>query len=906
MATKKLIDTITDWNINTDIYDIANNIRNLQKRYIEDEDETTLSLGLFGFIGDTEAKKIQIATTMAGQLGNEMFPTRARLTKNVLAHAIYHGIEGINAVPAKMAITLCINLEDIETYEEDNRFYLDSESPIFIEEYEFHLDFDVMITRKRTAKGYSYSAQYIVTDENDNPIINRLSNITNPYLGQPFIINIGSQPYLGIQAIVRQCTVETVPDTLTSDSLIENKSYTFHFENQLADFNVTIIEGDKEYHLTPYIYGTNADETELYCWYLYVADDTIRITFDSRSFMPSLNSEIYIKVFTTTGFDGNFEYLNIDRLSSGIYVDLDSDNYNYNTISCYLVGLTDSVDGSDRKNKEELQKLIPKAALARGSITTDEDLINYFDLINNDVNRLIMQKKVDNQLARVWYGYFLLKDDYNNIIPTNSIDLRLILNSGDYVICNDGRYILPAGTIIKYDTITNEGMVIDDARVPVLFSDQYYNPYTYYYMTIYNLVLCRDPLYAAFYLTNCNYNSFFKYDYVNYECEVQFVANRFHFERKLLYDQDVYSMSFSIAQSINDETLQMYSEDLITYYDDEGNEIEEEVTTENIKTVLVFYREGFPYRWIECTLVEAHTTAAIYKFQIELFTDSMMDSNNNLKLIGANVIGSRNKLYGYFPEECDVDLYILAKLPTTEEIEYPRKDLDNIAPGYEDFVVTNVYRATSGIRIFTNYTNVLTTKVKVDDKTDTVYHVSGVPVVGRHYLTDEESVKFLIEAIDEKKDYIDYCLELIKNNMNIDFRYFNTYGPSKTYTIERDTDNYIGHIDIDMRLKVSLRDESDANTIPDIKAFIKEMIEDLNDRGDWHTSDLIQAVMNRFEDRIYFIEFVGFNEFDADDQHIILKEVEDPTTVPEFINIRNRKNVESNMLEPCIDIETVI
>ena len=39
---------------------------------------------------------------MAGQLGNEMFPTRAKLDKNILAHAIYCNIGQINAIPAEM------------------------------------------------------------------------------------------------------------------------------------------------------------------------------------------------------------------------------------------------------------------------------------------------------------------------------------------------------------------------------------------------------------------------------------------------------------------------------------------------------------------------------------------------------------------------------------------------------------------------------------------------------------------------------------------------------------------------------------------------------------------------------------------------------------------------------------
>ena len=106
----------TDWNINSDIYDIVDTVHNVQKRYIEDEDETTLSLGIFGYISDIESKKIQTSTIMAGQLGNEMFPTRARLTKNILTHSAYTGITDFNAVPAMMTVTICIKTEDIANY----------------------------------------------------------------------------------------------------------------------------------------------------------------------------------------------------------------------------------------------------------------------------------------------------------------------------------------------------------------------------------------------------------------------------------------------------------------------------------------------------------------------------------------------------------------------------------------------------------------------------------------------------------------------------------------------------------------------------------------------------------------------------------------------------------------------
>ena len=65
---------------------------------------------------------------------------------------------------------------------------------------------------------------------------------------------------------------------------------------------------------------------------------------------------------------------------------------------------------------------------------------------------MIIQKKIDNQQERVYYAYNVLKDSALNVVPSNTIDIkidkRFLIESN----LNDSqapRYILRSGSVIK-------------------------------------------------------------------------------------------------------------------------------------------------------------------------------------------------------------------------------------------------------------------------------------------------------------------------------------------------------------------------------------------------------------------------------------------------------------------------
>ena len=511
-----------------------------------------------------------------------------------------------------------------------------------------------------------------------------------------------------------------------------------------------------------------------------------------------------------------------------------------------------------------------------------------------------MQKKVDIQLSRVWYAYFVLKDENKDIIPTNSIMMELITNNGTMNLADDGRYVLPAGTIVRYDTTNNIGKIIDEASVPELYSDEYFGSNYYYYMTVYNIIVNPDPLYAAFYLTVSNRDSFFNFNWVNENSILQFVAARCNFQRNLLTDQQIYKFSFTMAQSITND-FELYIEEEI---EEEDPLTHEKYTitnvTNNMKCILVLYKEGAPYRWVEAELTNYEKSGFLSTWEVNMETDNGLDNENLIKINNLHVATKEKDInYGYFEPNTKAVLYILAKFKTDK---FGRYDLDSIAPGFDDYTVTNVYEVDGGINFYENFTNVLDTKIKAKTGKDNEFTVTNVPVVGLHYMMEEQNADYLVDAITERKAYIDYCLILLENSMNVDFKFFNTYGPSMTYSIGDKFDTMINHVDLCLKFRVSLKSSSDIYTKDELIRDIKEYIEDLYEIGDWHAPNMITELSTRYAGRINFLEFMNYNDFWLGVQHITKLDIDNPHIVPEFLNIRNRYNIEGN-LEPCIDIE---
>lgn len=437
--------------VNSDIYNLSELVDGVKKSFITNETDETLAIGTYGYIGAVEAARLQTQVQMTGELCNEVFPSRARLERNVITHAIMTNIEDINAIPAKMTAFLAIKEADIsDLFNSNNVFVIDRECPIYIGDFEFHLEYDIKLTRIEVKKkaSYAYTARYDIPSNRDVPTSTIEESAS--YLSPPMVVMVGSDAYIYLTVVLSQVEHSIVSKKLVTSNIIDNKTMNFEFENQLAYFEVHVTESDEEYYLLPVFEGSSVPDsnTQYYCWYQYIDSNLIRVRFDRQSYMPGLNANIECLIKTCKGSSGNFTY------GESLFTELSSSNYGYQNISVLLTPVTNSANGKDRKSKKELQSLIPKEALSRGSLTTITDLNNYFGMLDSENGRIIIQKKIDNQIERVYYTYFVAKDQNGDVIPSNTIDIKVDLDEmikSTITESDSARYHLTSGKRFRVD-----------------------------------------------------------------------------------------------------------------------------------------------------------------------------------------------------------------------------------------------------------------------------------------------------------------------------------------------------------------------------------------------------------------------------------------------------------------------
>lgn len=613
--------------LGSDIYQIQNYVNDLKKENIN-EDENTLAMGIYGYLGDSFSHLIQNNVIVASEYINEMFPTRVKYEKSILDHAMFYNVSEINAVPSTIQVTICLLESEVENNLKDNKLVIDKNHSIYMGEYEFHLEYDIILTRSVLLdNGIMYTARY------DNERKNPISKIKSTYLTTPYRQLLNGYRYIFITCQLRQVTYSEIFKKIITSNMISNKSLEFEFGDQLAAFDIKVTRGNESFPITPILQGsTSVGIDGYYCFYRYLDSSNIRIFFDSESFIPKLNDEITIFVQTTKGTEGDFEYVD------DIITSFSSDKYGYSNLPTLIKPLSDSQYGEDKVTIDELKKIVPREALSRGSITMMQDLNNYFNTINTDNNKLTFYKKADNQFERLYYSYLLIKDSEGMIVPTNTINLSLLYRNSlnvmdtDFDSISENRAIIRPGTHFRLTKNDIGGWYAEKEAPDSVYYFENEEDYTSENDFIYTspfliIVNLRPLLYTSYYLTilNKKYSLLTSSTEINDESELHFIALSADWKRK--YKQNNYKLKFQCTQNINEYRGLILKDELgEPILDEEGN-----FKDRKIRSILLI-DNGKAFVEGNLTNYTEENGLFAYEFEFELVTNDFIDIKNNIEI----------------------------------------------------------------------------------------------------------------------------------------------------------------------------------------------------------------------------------------------------------------------------------
>lgn len=811
MANTNTNTTVETSVLSTDIYDISAFIDQIRRNNIPDISDTAAIVGIFGYMNEIFGQTLQNSLIAISETSNEALPTRAKFSKNVIAHALNYGISKITAEPAVMSLMFNLPTSYIESNFTEldtsvGKFILDKDVPIFIDNYEYHLDYDIIITRTLVNDKYVYTPMYDLFVKGTTKVKrqNTISDINNPYITGYIVREIDGVEYFSFAARVHQVSVQEIKKTILTNNDIENKTVTFEFEDQLASFDVDVIEGDKTTHLTPVYSGLIDFTTDSnYCNYEYLDENTIRIIFNRDSYVPGMNAEVVITVKRTEGAGGNFTYNNSFKTA------LKSEKYNnYNGMYMIINPLLEgqSSNGKDKKSIAVLRKIIPREISSRGAVINTVDLQNFFNSINDEQCKLYFSKKRDNPFERLYYAHMLMRKD-SNVYPTNTVNLKITQDdfNGDAVTNNLS--ITPGTTFYYYDS--GDSNYDFSSVLPPVYNRRKNEDEELYYDTTINskgeevrvfeyispfLITIDDDLISSYLLTIMKENKILLFDDINMESNLQFIATNMDWSRKYIYRDEngkekVYDNKYVANISVLQNNSSEYN--LVQYhYDGDGNmvfdEYEDGTKKIKVKVYMVLYSDdkcNTPYRYIEGELVEYDPAAYIYNFRFILETDDLMDLNNRINIKGVynakpemfQKKESKPNSHGYLNSNTYCKLFIMADFgirvgDKVDGVEVTQDYID----GLEDKGITlypNSESINPGNRDF------------IESIIPTRNDIVNQFLKNEIYLEKEDKSLNVVNIIKANKDYLDIVkeynnddqetqkaiLHYIRNNKNSDF-----------------------------------------------------------------------------------------------------------------------------------------
>lgn len=861
-------------------------LNEIAPKYFNVEDISLHNVGLYGMITDIIGTTTEDSFNVTNRYVNEIMPANAQLPDFIYSNAVLYGVTDVLAKPARMPFVLFVREKDVisngEWDKNTHTFEIDCGAKIYVDNLPYALPHNVVILSTYFRGVYTHRAHY------KEVFHNSLYNNPNPYI-KIFKTNIEGESWIGLRVEIYQYLRTPSDHPIITNSILNIPYINISgYSNQLCNFEVLY----KPFGKDNYIQLEKRMETQIpvttpFVYYKIIDDQTYRLSFanDDRYFVPGYNSSLLVYTYDTNGTMGNFKYN--ENIDISVAADDSNDKLSYNrSISFFGLMKNDSIGGREQLSTEEIKRLYLEKMVSINSFTTDTDLnLHYLNFAKIYNNNAIFIKYRDDYANRE-YGCFSRFTDGSDIYPTNTLDLKLDASMVDKHFIALRQYIIKPGRRFGYLSDT-----VKDVMVPLSDSDEAQEiEYTNFAL----MVITVRPNSVHYYMNSVNKMVELDYVYMNTSSILNFLVGECSIKRNAIYGENSYKISLEITRV-----------DGVTDVINDNNEKSEFVMDPNRIKVLMMFNTGEGH-YVDMTLIpedingeeENEKTQVTYKFEADLPTNDMIDDER------ISIFKLTNRATGYEEDrilkmyDTDVKFCIFYNYEDQSlSTDHEYNDMD-ILQGYS---LCNEYKPLEDEFYFAYPLNLIRSHLAFIDDIESPegwhFYIKQVPVFGKTFMFSLEDTSKVLDDIISQHKFLVSSMEDITANFTINLKFYNTYGRSRLFYIGVDkSKNKILLNTVHCRIYLGIKffdGVAIENYLSNIKIFIKTYLEGINMNDDGsnklHISVLIQKLHNEFE-CIELIVVYGFNGYGADVQSVqldsLLKSLVDPSTVPEFLTIK--------------------
>ena len=787
----------------------------------------TIKSGMFGYTNEIIAHATKQGIFHRNMMYNEYFFNTASLPSSIYNFATNYNVNVDNATPSKCQIIMGMNVNEMKRIaepEQDNStigiFTLSrSETKFIMGDFIFMLPYDIKIR----IDGNTMVAQYDIQSTTFN------ADTTSIYNNNPFIvtyqdtINVGStkQQFVFLRIDIYQYEQREDVIEIKTNNLQDQLYFTIQFQNQLVDFDINYTGAQQtQSEILPKFLNTVtlSDQVQKFVMYNYVDEDQYAIMFpvSERRFRPEFNSQISAITYVSQGTAGNFIYTG--------NVIFNSDNSDVNKMSVSISIQNNPAGGKDRPTIKELKQSIFRVIKSNNSLTTEDDLNDFFQTVTaqnfQNNSRVKFIKYRDDIIRREFNAFILVVDTAGIPIHTNTVDVYTTQNELEV-----NKSSIPSGAIVIYDSQQNKYRFLRQSEYPEEFMTKN-NTFVYSFPYLGNIQF--DPYLRVTFFNN----------YVNQNILTQYTSISSGIEKSINFTQinvtrnPVLTKQAAVRCVItSDEIMKGLSPTFEVYAIFETNN-----QNKSLNTTLGYKKMDYSSenRDFYTTITMTDTFNSANKM---LISQSLKDINTG------QIIDEQS-----IPEEINVRFAVV-------EVRSGIKD-ETMQNGFDEISELTNYRPIayldieSPVKLYESMNDIVRSEVFVD--TDGTVKFSKLPLVGSAtYFNTVSYTSFM-------NQYLDYVSVLrdnfgrLKNNTDVNVKFFNSYGLSYLYDIDR--------VDLQLNLEVKLSQNYSAELDNQIKQFIIDYVIGLNDSTAprLSISNLITSLEQNFQE-ISYINFKQLN-----------------------------------------------